>query len=163
MKNPLIGPLLLALAVPVTSVSLAQAAPDAGSLLQQLERERKPALPSKALPAAQPPAMQAQAGPGVTVSQFRFAGNTLLSAEQLAPVVANYLNRPLDFAQLQAAPAAVAELYRATGWVVRAYLPQQDIVGGVVTIQIVEAVYGGGHARRPCGSARQPGANPALL
>ena len=121
----------------------AQAAPDAGSLLQQLERERKPALPSKALPAAQPPAMQAQAGPGVTVSQFRFAGNTLLSAEQLAPVVANYLNRPLDFSQLQAAPAAVAELYRATGWVVRAYLPQQDIVGGVVTIQIVEAVYGG--------------------
>ena len=145
MKNPLIGPLLLALAVPVTSVSLAQTTPDAGSLLQQLERDRKPTLPPNALSTQteQPPAMQAQAGPGVTVSSFRFAGNTLLSAEQLSAAVANYLNRPLDFAQLQGAPAAVAELYRAAGWVVRAYLPQQDIVGGVVTIQIVEAVFGG--------------------
>ena len=145
MKNPLIGPLLLALAVPVTSVSLAQTTPDAGSLLQQLERDRKPTLPPNALSTQteQPPAMQAQAGPGVTVSSFRFAGNTLLSAEQLSTAVANYLNRPLDFAQLQGAPAAVAELYRAAGWVVRAYLPQQDIVGGVVTIQIVEAVFGG--------------------
>lgn len=143
MKTPLTGPLLLAFAASFASASLAQTQPDAGSLLQQLER--RPTLPPKALSTQteQPPAMQAQAGPGVTVSSFRFAGNTLLSAEQLSAAVANYLNRPLDFAQLQGAPAAVAELYRATGWVVRAYLPQQDIVGGIVTIQIVEAVFGG--------------------
>jgi hemolysin activation/secretion protein len=143
MKTPLTGPLLLAFAASFASASLAQTQPDAGSLLQQLER--RPTLPPKALSTQteQPPAMQAQAGPGVTVSSFRFAGNTLRSAEQLSAAVANYLNRPLDFAQLQGAPAAVAELYRATGWVVRAYLPQQDIVDGVVTIQIVEAVFGG--------------------
>ena len=143
MKTPLTCPLLLAFAASFASASLAQTQPDAGSLLQQLER--RPALPPKALPTqtSQPPAMQAQPGLGVTVSSFRFAGNTLLSAEQLSAVVANYLHRPLDFAQLQGAPAAVAELYRAAGWVVRAYLPQQDIVGGVVTIQIVEAVFGG--------------------
>ena len=123
----------------------AQTAPDAGSLLQQLERERRPALPPKALPSrpAAPAAMQPLQGASVTVSSFRFVGNTLLSAGQLAPAVAEYLNRPLDFSQLQAASAAVAEIYRAAGWIVRAYLPQQDIVDGVVTIQIVEAVFGG--------------------
>ena len=123
----------------------AQTAPDAGSLLQQLERERRPALPPKALPSrpAEPAALQPLQGASVTVSSFLFVGNTLLSAGQLAPAVAEYLNRPLDFSQLQAASAAVAEIYRAAGWIVRAYLPQQDIVDGVVTIQIVEAVFGG--------------------
>ena len=123
----------------------AQTAPDAGSLLQQLERERRPALPPTALPSrpAEPAALQPLQGASVTVSSFRFVGNTLLSAGQLAPAVAEYLNRPLDFSQLQAASAAVAEIYRAAGWIVRAYLPQQDIVDAVVTIQIVEAVFGG--------------------
>jgi hemolysin activation/secretion protein len=79
----------------------------------------------------------------VTVTTFRFTGNTLLGNDELAPLVAEYLNRPISFAELQKAAAAVAEAYRAAGWVVRAYLPQQDIQNGVVTIQIVEAVFGG--------------------
>jgi hemolysin activation/secretion protein len=145
MKNPLIAPLLLALAVPVTSVSLAQTPPDAGALQQQIERERQQQLPRRITPdkPATPAALPPMAGIVVTVKQFRFAGNTLLSAEQLAPAVAPFLDRPLDYNQLQAAAAAVAETYRAAGWVVRAYLPQQDIKDGIVTLQIVEAVFGG--------------------
>ncbi|MEI8031163.1 MAG: ShlB/FhaC/HecB family hemolysin secretion/activation protein, partial [Comamonadaceae bacterium] len=144
MRNVALLTGLAAMAVLCLSAQ-AQTAPDAGSLLQQLERERRPALPPKALPArpAEPAALQPLQGASVTVSNFRFVGNTLLSAGQLAPAVAEYLNRPLDFSQLQAASAAVAEAYRAAGWIVRAYLPQQDIVGGIVTIQIVEAVFGG--------------------
>lgn len=133
-----------ALAV-VASGAAAQTPPDAGSLRQQIEQGREPSLPRKALPAkpAEPAAMPAQKGVIVTVKRFRFAGNSLLSAEQLAPVVAEYLNLPLDYTQLQAAAAAVANAYRDAGWVVRAYLPEQDIADGVVTIQIVEAVFGG--------------------
>ncbi len=86
--------------------------------------------------------MQAQPGVVVTAQVFKFVGNTLLSAEQLAPAVAPFLRRPLDFVQLQAAAAAVAAAYREAGWVVRAYLPKQEITDGVVTIQIVEAVFG---------------------
>jgi outer membrane protein assembly factor BamA len=63
--------------------------------------------------------MQPLVGVAVTVRQFRFAGNTLLSSDQLAPVLANYLNRPLDYTQLQAAAAAVADVYRAAGSVAR--------------------------------------------
>jgi hemolysin activation/secretion protein len=123
---------------------MAQTPPDAGALQQQIERERQQQLPKRIAPdkPAAPAAMKPTAGVAITVRQFRFAGNTLLTAEQLAPAVAAFLNRPLDFNQLQAAAAAVAEAYRAAGWVVNAYLPQQDIKDGVVTIQIIEAVFG---------------------
>lgn len=123
----------------------AQTPPDAGALLQQIERERQHQLPQRMAPQkpALPAAMKPAAEVIVTVKEFSFAGNTLMTAEQLAPAVANYRNRSLDFAQLQAAAAAVAEVYRAAGWVVNVYLPQQDIRDGIVTLQVVEAVFGG--------------------
>lgn len=124
--------------------AVAQTPPDAGALQQQIERERAIQMPKKIAPEKpiEPAAMKPAAGVVITVKQFRFAGNTLLTAEQLAPAVAEYLNRPLDFNQLQAAAAAVANAFREAGWVVRAYLPAQDIQDGVVTIQVVEAVFG---------------------
>jgi hemolysin activation/secretion protein len=121
----------------------AQTPPDAGSLLQQIERQQQPALPPKAAPQFQAPVpLQSLGGETVTVTSFNFAGNELLSAKQLAPVVESFRNRPLDFTQLQNAAVAVAAAYRRAGWVVRVYLPQQDITSGAVTIQIVEAKFG---------------------
>ena len=119
--------------------------PDAGSLRQQIEQGREATLPRKSLPVkpAEPPALKALTGQTITLTSFRFAGNTLLGAERLASVVAVYLNRPIDFNQLQDAATAIANAYREAGWTVRAYLPQQDITEGIVTIQIVEAVFGG--------------------
>jgi hemolysin activation/secretion protein len=121
----------------------AQSVPSAGSLLQQIEKDFKPQLPSKSAPQfLAPPPMQSMGGEKVQVKLFRFAGNTLLSNSQLESVVADFLNRPLDFATLQNVAVQVAAAYRQAGWVVRAYLPQQDIVDGLVTIQVVEAVLG---------------------
>lgn len=113
----------LTLALP--ALTLAQTLPDAGALRQQIERERQPPLPGRATPErpAAPPALKPIEGVSLTVKAFRFAGNTLLSNETLAAAVAGYLGRPLDFAQLQNAAAAVAERYREAGWIVRAYLP----------------------------------------
>lgn len=53
---------------------------------------------------------------------------------------------------MQNAAIAVADAYRRAGWVVRAYLPQQDVTGGTVTIEVIEARFGavrvqGSHAR----------------
>ncbi len=136
--------LSLALAAVFIGTAFAQTPPDAGALQQQIERERQQQMPKRIAPdkPALPAAIKPAAGVVVTVKQYRFLGNTLLTSEQLAPAVAPYLNRSVDFAQLNAAAAAVADLYRAAGWVVRAYLPQQDIQEGIVTIQIVEAVFG---------------------
>jgi hemolysin activation/secretion protein len=129
----------------MTYGAFAQTPPDAGALQQQIDRERQQALPKRMAPekSVAPAVMKPVAGISITVNEFRFAGNTLITSGQLGPVVASYLNRPLDFAQLQSAAVAVAEAYRAAGWVVRAYLPQQEVAGGIVTIQIVEAVFGG--------------------
>lgn len=137
---PVAGATLIVLIAPQAH---AQTPPDAGALQQQIEREQSRQLPRRMAP--EKPAAPEQMKPSgltVTVREFRFAGNTLLPAEKLAPVVAAYLGRPLDFAQLQAAATAVANAYREAGWIVRAYLPKQEIHDGVVTIQIVEAVLG---------------------
>lgn len=124
----------------------AQAVPDAGALLQQIERQQHTELPPKAEPQFLPPPMVPSAG-GATlvVNDFRFAGNTLLTLEQLAPAVASFKDRALSFAELQNAAIAVATAYRKAGWIVRVYLPQQDITQGIVTIQIVEAKFGAVH------------------
>jgi hemolysin activation/secretion protein len=112
-------------------------------LLQQIERGRHPTLPPKAPPEFEPPApMQSLGGVTVTVKVFTFAGNTLLTSKQLAPVVAKFVGRPIGFTDLQNAAIAVATRYRQAGWVVRAYLPQQDVTGGTVIIQIVESKLG---------------------
>ncbi len=126
---------------------LAQAtgAPDAGALRQQIEQQRDLPLPPAVRPQRSAPTAAARppAGATVTVRSFRFAGNTLLSAAQLAPAVNSFLQRPLGFEDLQRAADAVAAVYREAGWVVRVFLPEQDISEGVVTLQVVEARFAG--------------------
>jgi len=141
-----IGLLLAALSTTlIQTQAQAQTVPDAGSLRQQIERDRIPPLPGKAAPErpATPEPMQPSAGVSITVKQFRFAGNTLLSSAQLTPVLAGYLNRPLDFTQLEAAAAEIANTYRSAGWLVRVFLPKQDVTDGVLTLHIVEAFFSG--------------------
>lgn len=135
--------ILTVLSISVSS-AFAQTVPDAGSLLQQIEKGRLPPPASKPGPLLAPPPqpMKELSGMSVTVSRFQFAGNTLLTQAQLAPAVASFVNRPLSFNDLQNAAAAVAETYRKAGWIVRVYLPLQEIKDGVVTLQVVEAVFG---------------------
>jgi hemolysin activation/secretion protein len=121
----------------------AQTVPDAGTVLQQIQQDRHPALPPKSAPLfLPPPPMESMGGATVTVTTFKFAGNTLLTSKKLTQVVARFVGRPLSFTDLQNAAIAVANAYRHAGWVVKAYLPQQDITGGTVTIQIIEAKFG---------------------
>ena len=123
----------------------AQVTPDAGALQQQIDQSRQSALPKPAPRSlsAPPPALERMAGPSVSVTTFRFSGNSVIKDDQLAAVLRPYLNRPLSFAELQAAAQAVSAAYRDAGWIARAYLPRQEIDGGVVTIEVVEALFGG--------------------
>jgi hemolysin activation/secretion protein len=121
----------------------AQTAPDAGSVLQQMEQQQRRPLPDKSAPIFVPPApMQSLGGTTVTVSEFRFAGNTLLAASELSRSVETFRGHAITFTGLQDAAIAVANAYRKAGWVVRAYLPKQEIADGIVTIQIIEASFG---------------------
>src|SRR3569833_2005513 len=127
----------------VATFAHAQTPPDAGTVRQQIEQQQHPPLPPEGPQQfAPPPPLKSIGGTTITVHQFAFAGNTLLSNSDLSGVVAPFLNRPLDFNELQNAAIAIATAYRRAGWVVRVYLPQQDVTGGAVTIQIIEATFG---------------------
>jgi hemolysin activation/secretion protein len=137
---------LLASAAMVLCLSAHAAGPsvDAGSLLRQTEQELKTPKAKPARKARKPIPKPASSPTDTTVNvrQFKFAGNTLLSADQLNSALTAYVNRPLTLAQLKDAADVVTNTYRDAGWTVRAYLPKQEINGGVVTLQIVEAVFG---------------------
>ena len=119
-------------------------APDAGALLRQNEQNLKLQKPPAAVKRrAKPPAPVVKpADTTVTVTRFVFEGNTLVSNEVLNAAVASYLKRPLNFNELQAAAADLAQAYRDAGWLATANLPKQDVSNGVVTLQVTEAVLG---------------------
>lgn len=128
-----------------SSSAYAQTAPhpDAGSLTQQIEQGKQMQLPQVKKPTVMPAADATPThGLQVTVTRFRFVGNTRIGDDVLQKAVQPWLNRSVGFGELEKAAAAVAAAYRDAGWVVRAFLPKQEIDGGIVTIQIVEAVLG---------------------
>ena len=131
---------LAALALLLSASAGAQTIPDAGALMRQTEQmmrqnqlqqntQRREALP---------PVMVFADSAVVTVKRFKFAGNKLLSQDQLQAVVASFANRPLKPHDLQQMTDAVSEAYRKIGWVVRAYIPRQDLSGEEMTMQVIE-------------------------
>jgi len=133
----------IALSTLVFSGSAWSQAPDAGAILQRSEADRRvPLLPALTpAPSASRPNPVAT-GDAVVVTRFRFDGNTLLDDARLSAATAEYLGRPLDLAGLRDAAVRVTEAYRSAGWIVRAFLPPQEVSDGEVTIAVVESVFG---------------------
>jgi hemolysin activation/secretion protein len=128
----------------LSSETIAQ--PSSGSLLQEIEsqpsiREPLPEVLPNLVPGA-PPVDNSKAKK-YFIKKFEFVGNLQIPVSDLNAVLKNYINNNLSFTQLQAAAAVVSELYRDRGWLVRAFLPSQDITNGTVTVQIIEARLGG--------------------
>lgn len=78
----------------------------------------------------------------ITVTQFIFEGNTAFSNEQLSVVTAPFTNRPITFAELLQAEAAVTKLYTNAGYLNSgAIIPANQTLtqkGAIVKIQIIE-------------------------
>lgn len=120
---------------------------DAGTLQQQIEKERESNIRSdnnKTIPDITTPSTKLAVSKGttITVKNFRFEGNNLLDKETLDETVKFYLNRPISFNELQNVTAAIGETYRANGWVVRSFIPEQNVTHGTVIIKIIEAKFG---------------------
>ncbi|MEH2382694.1 MAG: ShlB/FhaC/HecB family hemolysin secretion/activation protein [Nostoc sp.] len=74
-----------------------------------------------------------------TVKQFEVIGNTVFSLEKLNQLLAEFINKPITFAQLLEARSKITELYINAGYVTSgAYIPEQTLTTGVVQIQIIE-------------------------
>ncbi len=142
LRLPVRGlPWLLLTALPLPAL----AAPDAGSLRQQIEQQRDFKLPqvNRQPKITPPPEIKKKDGVIVHPKKFNFVGNKLISSQELAFALIPFLNKELSFDGLLLAADAVAAAYKDFGVLARAYLPEQDVSEGLITIQIVEARFAG--------------------
>lgn len=106
----------------------------------------KPAPPTA--PAAESQAPEALAGAssggqGVLIRSIVFQGNTVISSEQLADAVKDFTDRELAIEDMGTLTDKVTLLYQEKGFILaRAYLPEQEIKDGVLTIAIAEGRVG---------------------
>ena len=132
-----------------TSMSTsAQAQTSAGQLLQQ-NRELEPVVPvlpeaTRQVAPIELKPLEPQPGQVTfVVKHFVFVGNSKVPSDELQPLVADFVGKPITFDDLKRITDAITEYYRDHGWLARVILPQQDITEGSVTIRIIEAKLGG--------------------
>lgn len=121
--------------------------PTAGSLQQQLDRERplQPRADAPVLrldPVAAPLPAVAQ-GMAVRIAALTISGATLFPEATLVAVTGFSAPRELTLTELRAMAARVTAFYRQHGYfVAQAYVPAQQITAGRATIAVVEGRYG---------------------
>ncbi len=127
------------------TASHAQPRPDAGSIL---EGTKQPAIAPKpgadVLPRVEEP-RPALGAPGlkVNVTAFKVSGNTLYPESVLLETVKEFLGKEQNIDGLNDAATKVRAYYRERGFfLAQAYLPQQEIKGGIVEIAVIEARVG---------------------
>lgn len=77
------------------------------------------------------------------ITRFDVAGNTLLPAADVERTVAPFAGHGRDFGDVQRALEAIEELYHQRGYnVVTVRLPEQELNGGVVRLQVVQTKIG---------------------
>lgn len=135
-----LGATALVLTLSPGGAALAQAPPDAGRVARELQRPAAPLPPPRppqgSETAAGPPAAE---GPQVLVQSFQITGATVVPTVELQTLLADLTGKSLSVGELNAATARITAHYRAMGYsVARAYLPPQDVTGGVVAISVAE-------------------------
>jgi hemolysin activation/secretion protein len=147
--HPIVRPLLTALivgALPLLSHAQSQPLPNAGSLLQQTQ-PAPPAAPAAAAPGltlTRPSDAGLPASVPFDVKTVRLTGNTRFDTPTLHALVADAEGRTLVLSQLGELASRITRYYQDHGQpLTRAIIPPQTIQAGVVTIEILEARYGG--------------------
>jgi hemolysin activation/secretion protein len=126
--------------------ALAQVMPDAGQSIREIEQIPLQLPPKQSLELNLPdaPTSESQAGgPTLQVAAFRLSGNTVIAEPELQALLADLQGRVVSLGELQAGAGRITRLYRERGYpLARAYLPAQEIEGGVVQIAVLEGRYG---------------------
>jgi hemolysin activation/secretion protein len=143
MKKNRILSLPIAFIFSVTVIPVFAATPDAGSLQQEILRNREAApIGGPAKNTAPKLTDTPLTGKSFVVREFVFEGNTLISSADLARALSPCVEKEVDFERLKACAALVTETYQSGGWIAKAVLPEQDIQNGRVTINVIEAKFG---------------------
>ncbi len=130
---------------PLTTPVQAQIAPDAGTILQQLQppvaapRARAPL----SIQAPPPSGLVLPGGAVVGVQSVSFAGNTVISQDALQAALGDVAGKSFDLAGLRGLAERISDFYHASGFpFARAVLPPQDLQQGVLRMEIIEGRYG---------------------
>lgn len=141
---PLVAVLLACPGLFASSPASGQSAPDAGSILRDLQRSTPPLVrPPAPVPPGPPPAEAPgpKQGPTVHVTGFHIV-STLFPEAILQEVVKDYVGRDCTLGELEEAAARIARYYREHDRLAHAYLPKQTISQGMVEIVVVEGRLG---------------------
>lgn len=122
-----------------TAAVQAQTLPNAGSLLNNIERT---------LPSRQPDAMLMPYPPEQHIRSddatecafqiFRIQGNQRLRLEDLQPALNTYLGQKLKVQDLHVLTDSLEDRYRQAGLRARVYIPRQDLSASELVLQIIE-------------------------
>ncbi len=89
---------------------------------------------------------------------IKISGNTLFATDKLRGVVEDRLGQEVDFSVLEDVVNTISQFYRDAGYpFARAYLPAQDVQGGIVEIEVLEGRFG------DITAVNAPAATPAML
>lgn len=132
--------MVVAIAALVAQAAAAQVAPDSGALLREAEKAVPKPSPNMPLRTPSPAPSEEGQGPSVLVTRFEFTGVKLLSSDEVQAVVRAWVGKRATMQSLRNAADAIAVEYGKRGYLARAYLPEQDVAGGVVRIAVVEGV-----------------------
>ena len=78
----------------------------------------------------------------VFVKRFVFRGNSKITSKELLSVLSNYVNKDLNFSELELATSLISKEYRSRGFWAMAYLPDQELKNGMIEINILEGKIG---------------------
>ena len=78
----------------------------------------------------------------VFVKRFVFRGNSKITSKELLSVLSNYVNKDLNFSELELATSLISKEYRSRGLWAMAYLPDQELKNGMIEINILEGKIG---------------------
>lgn len=123
----------------------AQVPVGAGGQLQQIPPAplNDRAQPDLGFDRTAPVVVAATGGPKAPVQTLRVTGATLFPEAQLIAASGFAPGAALDLAELKTLAARITNYYASRGYfVARAYLPEQDVQSGTVTIMVVEGRFG---------------------
>jgi len=139
LRDPhLLRPLAASLCLILASLAQAQTPPTGEELLREAEkassRTRRPDLPPPPQPTPSKPASTAV----IVVQRFNVQGAGLIDSTTIQAILKPWVGQKSDLASLQRAADAIVEAYRRSGYLARAWLPEQEIRDGVVLIRVAE-------------------------
>ncbi len=126
----------------ISGAAWGQSPPNAGRLLQEFEKTlppQPPEKPSEQVPVPQEPPMKQLKEAKLYVKGFSFRMDfPVVPESELQQLLKVYKNREDTFAELQEAAAKITGYLRGKGYfLAKAYIPQQEIIEGIVRINVV--------------------------